>query len=379
MVETDAHPSRRRWPWVVLAFGLLLTILAFLSEVEDTADVAQRVAAPPAPIVSVVAVSKAEARAQISVFAELRPRWDTEIRAAVSGRITAIHEEALAGSRVPKGAALIQIQRTQLATEVAAAELALEEARLALLRAQNQTTVARRQFARDGQTPPNDLALYLPQLRIAERGLNAAEAQLAAARKRLEQADVRAPYSGFVTKRVASLGQTVSVGEPLLHLSDDSEFELVASLSPDEWALLDHPIEGGTAQLFLRDGQAVGVATIRQVGGFLDAETRQMRVYLEVSEPSDRVLSGDFLRVTFEGRVIENTLTLPEAALTRAGHIWFVDEAGMLQRGQPEILFRTQDSLTIAAPDGPGPWNVASAPLASFLPGQLVTPQPVED
>ncbi|MEX0283557.1 MAG: efflux RND transporter periplasmic adaptor subunit [Paracoccaceae bacterium] len=378
-MEEDQTKPPRRWPWITLAILILLAVVMLLWEVEDTANVTERSTRPSAPTVSVVTVNRAEARAQVSVFAELRPRWDTEIRAAVSGRITAVHDAALAGSRVDEGTVFMEIQRTQHEMTVATAELAVEEARLTLLRAQNQTTVARRQFDRDGVEAPNDLALYVPQLRIAERGLTSAQTQLAAAKRQLADTEVRAPYSGFVTRRLASLGQTVSTGEPLLRLSDDSRFEMEVSLSPQNWALLEHPIAGGTAQLFHRDGRALGHAKIRHGGGFLDPETRQMRVYLEVTDPGEAVLSGDFLRVTFAGRPIANTLTLPESALTRAGFIWVVDSDNLLQRLEPEILFRAGDTITIAAPEGDGPLQIVKTPLAAFLPAQRVTPQVAED
>ncbi len=369
----------RRWLFVTLALALLSAVVVLLLETEDTVDVSRTTAAPVAPVVSVLHRSQAEVTAQVSAFAELRPRWSAEIRAAVSGRIRAVHDAALAGTRVTAGTPLFEVERTPFETAVTAAEMAVEEAELARLRAQNNVTVSRRQFARNDIEPPNDLALHLPDLRIAEKSLASAQAQLAAARQQLADTVVTAPFSGFVTSRLASLGQTVSAGEPLVTLSDDSHFEMTVELSRSDWALLDHPIAGGTARLFHRDGRPLGTATIRQGGGFLDPQTRQIRVFLDVSDPAEGVLAGDFLRVVFDGRRIADTLTLPETALTRAGYIWMVDTDDLLVRLSPQILFRSEDRITIAAPqDLPAPWRVVRTPLASFLPGQRVAPQRVE-
>ncbi|MEM8959014.1 MAG: efflux RND transporter periplasmic adaptor subunit [Pseudomonadota bacterium] len=360
---------------LLFAVSALATVLTVLWGIEDSADVTERDTTPSSPLVTVTEVGTDEARAEISVFAELRPRWDAEIRAAVAGRVTAVHKAALAGTRVTRGTPLFSIEPTPYATTVAEAELRLEEARLTYLQAQNQVTVARRQFARDSLDPPNELALYLPQLRIAERSLAASEAQLQTARRQLEDTEVTAPFSGFVTSRTASLGQTVTTGEALVHLVDDRQFEIVAEVSQADWALLDHPIAGGKATLFARDGRLLGEALIRQGGGFLDPATRQMRVFLNVSDPGDGILSGDFLRVVFAGRALPDTLTLPESALTRAGQVWIVGKDNLLVRTEPDILFRSGNTITIQAPKGPGPWRVATAPLASFLPGLRVTPQ----
>ena len=375
--ETGTTPARR-WVLIALAIAVLGAVVILLLDAEDTVDVSRDEAPAPSQVVSVLQVDQAEVSAEISVFAELRPRWKAEIRAAVSGRVVTVHEAALAGTRVTAGTPLFEIERTQHKAAVAAADMALEEARLARLRAENNVTIARRQFERDRVTPPNDLALHLPELRIAERAVASAQAQLAAARQQLADTAVTAPFSGFVTERVASLGQTVAAGEPLLTLSDDSRYELLAELSQSDWALLSHPIAGGTARLFHRSGRPLGTAHIRQGGGFLDPQTRQMRVFLEVSDPAEGVLAGDFLRVTFAGRKIEGTLTLPETVLTRAGHVWLVDGDDQLVRVQPEILFRSDGTIAIARPDMPGPWRVVKTPLASFLPGQRVTPHLVE-
>ncbi len=376
--STSETPARgRRWLWIGLSVAILLAVLILLFVTEDTADVTVVDAPSPAPLVTVLEVAPAEAVATISVFAELRPRWDAEIRSAVSGRIITVHDAALAGERVDAGTPLFAIEKTRYETAVAAAELSLEEASLALWKAENAVALARREFERTGNEPPNELALRLPELRIAERTVAAAEAQLVAAQRQLADTEVAAPFSGFVTRRQASLGQTVAVGEPLVHLSDDRRYELTAELSQADWALLDHPIAGQEARLFHRDGTPLGRARIRQAGGFLDTETRQPRIFLDVAEPGDGILAGDFVRVEIAGRPIANTLSLPEGALTRAGHVWMVDADDLLVRLEPDVLFRTGGTLVIAAPEGAGPWRVAGTPLASFLPGQRVMPQDV--
>jgi len=375
--ETSSTPARR-WLFVALAIAVLGAVVVFLFGTEDTVDVSRDDAPPPAQMVSVLMVEKADRAAKISAFSELRPRWNAEIRAAVSGRILTVYDAALAGTRVEAGTLLFEIERSQYNTAVAAAEMAVEEAQLARQRAENNVTLARRQFDRNGTTPPNELALNLPDLRIAERAVASAQAQLAAARQQLTDTAVTAPFAGYVTERVASLGQTVTAGEALVALSDDSQFEVKVELSQSDWALLMHPVAGAKARLYHRDGRPLGTALIRQGGGFLDPQTRQVRVFLEVSDPAEGLLAGDFLRVVFDGRMIADTLTLPETALTRSGHIWFVDGDDLLVRQTPKILFRDDGTVTIALPDMPGPWRVARTPLASFLPGQRVTPQLAE-
>jgi RND family efflux transporter MFP subunit len=364
----------------MLALALLVTVATVLAVIDDTADVTPTNTPPALQTVSVRDLVVSDIKASVETFAEVRPRWSADIRAAVGGRIVEVRETALAGVQVAAGDALFRIESTQYETAVAAAELLLAEAHLALMQADNRTTISRRQFEREGARAPNELALHLPELRIAEHEVTSAEAQLRAAQQQLADTTITAPFSGFITERLISLGQTVTAGEPLLKLVDDNQFEMTAELSRENWALLDHPITNQVAQLVDTAGTPMGTAVVRQGGGFLDQNTRQYRVFLEVRETKDQpILSGDFLRVLLTGRVVEDTLSIPDTALTRTGHVWFVDQNDQLMRISPDILFRIADQIVIAAPEGSHRLRVAITPLASFLPGPRVAPNVLED
>ena len=375
--ESPATSLRgRRWMYVGIALVALAASLTLVWQAEDTADVRVSEAVPAAPLVTTITVSRSQAVPTISAFAELRPRWDAQIRAAVSGRVQEVHEAALAGERVEAGALLFSIDKTQYEAAVAEAELSLERARLTEWQAKNAVTVARSQFKRAGKEPPNELALRLPELRIAERNVTAATAQLAAAEQRLRETAVTAPFAGIVVERIASLGQTVAAGEALVRLLDDEHFEAVVELTQTDWSLLAQPVAGSAVSVFHRDGRALGSATVREGGGFLDATTRQRRLYLDVPANGDQLLAGDFVRFAFTGDPIGNTLSVPESALSLSGHVWFVDADNRLARFIPRILFRSGAEFTFIAPSGSNTFRVAATPLASFLPGKRVDPQP---
>lgn len=379
-IKIAGQTRMTRGIWIILSVGLLVTVGTILAVTEDTPDVMQVNAPPALQIVSVKNLAVSDVTASVETFAEVHPRWSADIRAAVGGRIVEVREAALAGAQVPAGAILFQIESTQYDTVVAAAELSLAEADFALLQAENKTNVSQRQFERDTTSVPNDLALHLPELRISERGVVSAEAQLRAAQQQLADTTITAPFSGFITERLISLGQTVTSGEPLLKLVDDKQFEMTAELSRESWALLDHPITEQVVQIVDTIGTPMGTAIVRQGGGFLDQNTRQYRVFLEVNETNDQsILSGDFLRVLLTGRVLKDTLSLPDTALTRTGQVWFVDQNDQLVRFAPDILFRLSDQIVIKAPESDHKHRVAITPLASFLPGQRVAPHSLED
>lgn len=376
-VDIESTPIRR-WLVISAALILLLAVVGLLFVSEDTADINLSNTPASPPLVSVITVSATTARAEVTVFAEVRPRWDARLRSAITGRIVRVHDGAIVGELVQKGELLFSVEKAQYETAVAEAEMELEQSKLDLLRAKNGVHLARKQFARDEIDPPTELAIRIPQLRIAEKALSAAERRLAAAQKALADTEITAPFSGFVVERLASLGQMLNQGDPLVHLSDNRQFELIASLNEANWKLLDHPISNQNAGLSHRDGTFLGTARIRSAGGYLDRDTRQMRVFLDIQDSAGQVLGGDFVRVSFRGRELPNTLVLPASALARTGHIWLVNGDNRLKRIAPEVLFISDGTISIAAPDAKGSWRVALTPLSSFLPGLEVTPRPAE-
>ncbi len=368
----------RRWLIIVLSISVLVAVVLYLSWAEDTVDVQQSEPVPATQLVSIETLSVKPETVEVSTFAEVRPRWSAQLRAAISGRILEVLDSALAGERVAADTTLITVENSQHAAELSSAELAVKEAQVTLLKAEKVTLVAREQYKRSGTKPPNDLALHLPELNLAKISVKSAKARVLASQQQLNDTTIKAPFSGYITERFVSPGQTVNIGDPLVKLVDDSRFELVAEVSRSGWSLLKQPLSGLIAQILSQGGNLIAQAKIRQGGGFLDDKTRQYKIFMEIKKSNHAdVLSGDFVRVLLPGVTVQKALNIPESALTQEGYIWYLDNQDRLQRKSPQMLFRQQDRVVIRAPDGADSWRIAVTPLASFLPGQRVHPQSV--
>lgn len=373
---SSPNKPKLRWLWILLSVAVLGIVVVGLGYLEDTADVSRNEAPPPLPPVSVEHVPVGPQQVVVRSFAEIRPRWSAELSASVAGRIEKVFAAALAGEPVDAGTKLIEIENTRYAAELAAAELAHKEARLAHWQAKNATLLAREEFKRNNSSPPNDLALKLPQLEIAESAVASTRARLEAARKQLDDTIITAPFAAYVTERFVSPGQSVVPGDRFVKLVDQSSFELVAEIGRKDWQLLKLPLEGQAARLLDQDGREIANATVRRGGGFLDERTRQYRIFLEAEEA---VLSGDFVTLLLDGVAVDRALDIPSSGLTREGFVWIVNDDDELRRIEPEILFRRHDRVIVRAPSGDTGWRVAVTPLASFLPGQKVVPQVSRD
>lgn len=380
VAPSDSGKPRRRWLWIMLSLTVLGGVLLFVSMAEDTIDVQETAAPPPAQLVSVETVTTSLETIEVSSFAEVRPRWSVELRAAVSGRVSKVFPSALAGEPVEVDTTLITIENSRYVADLAAAELALKEAQLALWQAKNATLLARGEFERANSTPPNDLALKLPQLEIARNSVVSAQARVRAAKRQLDDTTVVAPFSAFVTERFVSPGQTVSTGDRLLKLADNNTLDLEVELGRKEWSLLRQPLAGLTAHVLDQHGGMIAQAKIRRGGGFLDETTRQYKIFLEIERPaSKQLLSGDFVKVLLPGVTVPAALDIPASALTQDGYVWHLDADDRLRRIEPTVLFRRHDRVIVRATTGTDRWRVAITPLVSFLPGQKARAQNAEN
>ena len=176
-----------------------------------------------------------------------------------------------------------------------------------------------------------------------------------------------------------SPGLGVPSGDALLSVVTGTAFEIEVGLSLAQWSLLEHPVSNTKAKVFAPDGTALGSAEIRDAGGFRGEETRELRVFLEISHdleivPDVQLISSALVEAVFDGRAFGGAVLVPESSLAREGDVWHVDEFGRLQRFQPDVLWRIGEDLIVAAPADSAAYDIATVPLASFLTGSEVSP-----
>lgn len=365
---------------LLASFVFLGLVIVSVLSLTDTADVEKKQETAYLPPISIVLTKSMEHKGNITTFAEIKPRWSANLKAHVEGEIIAIESEAMAGERVKKDAMLIRIENSSYKTRMHEAEQALAEAKLALLQAKKRSEQSERDWKRYGiKQVPSDLALHKPQVAIAEKAVKTAASSLEAARKNFEYTEVTAPFAGFITARHVSLGQTVSIDEPLLDIINDEQFDVTVALSARQWDLLDKNWEQNQAAVLNGKGEQIATAKIKSGGGFLDPETRQYKVFMEINNGEDNsALSGEFVTIKLSGISVPNTIKLPEGALTREGLIWYLDKDDRLRSFNADVIFHDNDQIVVEAPtntfDNKGMFRIATTPLASFISGNQVKP-----
>jgi RND family efflux transporter MFP subunit len=362
-------------------FGLVLLLLD--EEPAKARDI--NIESQSFPKVSYVAVKAGVQESRVVVYGELKPKWDVILKAQVSGAITYIDPVFESGSLVNENTVLMRIEDTPYQSQKSTAGVALAEAKLQLLHARNKTEITKNNWQNSGINQlPSDLALFKPQLKIAEKALESAQQHFRAADNNLSYTRVKTPFKGIIIKRMVGLGQQVVEGEPLLHLIDHKNLYLDVFLSEIQWQNLSVQWLNSETKLYSSAGEPIAIATIVSGGHYLNSETRQYPLSITVnSKENQSAFSGQFVEIRLEGKKLNNYLSLPESALTREGIIWFIDQQDTLRSYQPKDIHYQNKHVLVPLPDnseyvGYKIWQVATVPLSSFLVGKKVEPTEVK-
>ncbi|MEM9593768.1 MAG: efflux RND transporter periplasmic adaptor subunit [Acidobacteriota bacterium] len=338
-------------------------------------------AAPPRPtrIVSVLEVSAGRHTAEILGLAEVRPRWESNLRARVGGVLNMVSAKLQPGSPVKAGEVLATIDRTPWLANLAEAENRLALAELDLLRERQEAEQARDSWRESGLTgePRSGLVLREPQIEAAEVQVEAARAARDWAARQLADTEIRSPFAGVVAARHVSRGESVLEGEAVAQIFATEVFEIPWQVSESQWRQLPDSVIGALAELRDAEGSGRWSAKVVRTGRSVDPTTRMRTLHLAVDAPlngAQPLLPGTFVQVGLEGRAEDRVLELPEGVLTRSGHVWFVDEQDSLRRFEAEPLFTRHGLVYVKEPNPAAAWRIVRHPLDTFMVGLAVRP-----
>lgn len=232
-----------------------------------------------------------------------------QLRSLAAGKITAVTVDI--GDFVKKGAVLMQIRQIDY-------KLALEQAKANLSRAQAQYDNAGQDYNRiknlyeagsaTAQQRDQSQSVY------EEAGAQLKQAQAAVddAQQKLDDTTIRAPYSGFITKRYLMSGEYAHVGDPAFDITDLSVLEAEMDL-PEEYA--GSVPRGLKVDIdFLSNFNTVpGIVT--NVNPSINTSTRTFTIKVQVKNPDYTLPDGLFCTGTFNLPTLKNKPAVPKDAL----------------------------------------------------------------
>lgn len=365
-----------------LAAALSLALcLAFLPPAR-AAD-AGKASAAGASAGSAAAAPASKPALTVTVTSPVPAAWPRTV--AANGSIYAWQEASVGaetpGWRLAEVRAQVgdEVRRGQVlavfATELAEADLAQQRASLAEAEALLAEATANANRARDLQPSGVLSAQQTQQLLTAERTaaarLEAQRAALAAQQLRLKQAQVRAPDSGVISARLATVGAVVQPGTELFRLIRQGRLEWRAEVAAADLA----QVKVGQNVRVSPVGAPPTSGRVRMVAPTVDPATRNGLVFVDLLPPGPKAAGGApegaragmFARGEFEVGSGE-ALALPQAAVLQREGFSYVFKVGADQKVQQVKVStgrRVGDRIEITSGLEPGARVVAQG--AGFL------------
>ena len=220
----------------------------------------------------------------------------------VSGTVRAVNAVTL---RSTMGAVVTRINALEGATVKSGqvlAQLDADDTRARLQQAQQQSNAAKAQVELAKRQRDNNRALvekgFISSTALVSSDSNYAtalanyEAALAAqqiAKRGLEDAALRAPFSGVVTQRHVKAGERVAVNAPVVDIVDVRQLEVEVLLPIAASSGLKI---GQTATLNLESQPQPITAKVARINPSIDAGSRSVRIYLSI--PTGKARVGEF-------------------------------------------------------------------------------------
>ena len=299
------HGRRRGW---VVRRGALLAAAAIVAACRGNGAAP---ASAPAAVevgrenIAVAAVEQLQSGPAIS--GTLEARQTATLRAEVAGPVLQTYVDR--GQSVRRGALLARIDDTALRQAALSAQSAARSAKLSLDNAQRNLDRSAA-LEKAGAIAERDLEAAQSELAAAAAANEDAQARLTQARQTLDETFIRAPFDGQVSDRQVSAGDVVQPGTALMTVIDPASMRLEASVPSEQIAA----IKRGAPVRFTVSGYPgrTFVGHIEFVSPAADPVTRQIRIDVRIPNDRSDLVAGLFA----QGRVATETRTALVAPLT---------------------------------------------------------------
>ncbi len=270
---------------------------------------------------------------------ELSPFMTVALQARVTGFLESIDVDR--GSIVKKDQPIARLSAPEMKAQIAEAEAKVRSVESQRAEAEAKVIAAQSTYDRLKAASATPGVIAANELVIAEKSVDAARAVVKSLESAAEAArasvkplrdlesylEVRAPFDGIVTERLAHPGALVGPGAgsangPLVRIEQQSRLRLLVAVPEADAGAI--PRGGSVAfKVPAWQGQTFS-GVVARVGNVMDAKTRTMPVECEVSNPGLRLAPGMYAEVEWPVRRARPSLMVPATAVVTTTERSFV-------------------------------------------------------
>ena len=352
----DRAPARRKLIWLALAVLLAAggTAAFFVSKNSAARSAeADKKNAPPVALEfaasDIATIGLQPLVRTSSVSGTLMPFNQAVVKATVPGEVRKVLVRE--GMAVKQGDVLAELDTTDLRTrlDAAQAEQAERRARLATAERNRDTNQA---LLKQNFISQNAYDQLLSTYQGSEAAVRWSDAQVQLAKKAMDDAVVRAPISGTVSKRMVNGGERVQPDAPIATIVDLARLELEAAVPASDIA----SIALGQNVRFTVDGfgdrQFDG--KVERINPVADAASRAIKLFVAVPNATGLLKGGMFAQGQITLSQSKPVLVVPASALfEEAGQNYvFVVESGKLAKKAVSLGARDEVNGLVAVSSG---------------------------
>lgn len=364
------------------AIAIVITLIALKPKPEE-----EESKKPPLVVRTAEAISK-EQTVYSTFQGEVRAKTDIELVTQVTGKVMSISNKFIEGGEFAPGETLLQIDEADYQVALKSAEASVASAQVDL-DVERATAATNAKEWQDLQGKPieeaNPLRLNKPQIDRANARLDAARAELAAAKLNYDRTKISAPFAGRIMKASAELGQFMSRGSSIGRVFATNTMEVRIPMTDVQISELGLSL-GYSAQSAGVDGIPATVTTVfgdhrrswdgfvKSVDASIDNETRLLFATVMVDKPfaqrgptSIPLVPGLFVDVEIASPNKVNGLELPRTAL-RNGNQVYVYENDELKLKPVKVIYTSQE-VVIVKHGVDGQLSLGEKVITSSVPG----------
>jgi len=330
----------------------LLLVLAFVPSCSGTnpknTGQAEAASPPPALVVETAKVGWRELQRSVEAVGTLDPNEEVTVSSLVEGTVEKLFVDLGDGVRTGQVIAELDTRELELAVHQQQAALQQELARLGLADADASVDEATTSQVRQAEATFEEARLRLDRTKkLAEQGvlakqqldeqqarydvaeaavrssretvqniratIAARKASLTLAEKKLADARVTAPISGFIKDRLVSEGQFLKSNSPVVNIVQNSPLKLRVDVPESAVAF----VRAGRPVQFHVDAfpDRTFEGRISRISPSVDQQSRTLKIEALADNPAGVLKPGFFARVTIQTDRRDRVLVVPSAAL----------------------------------------------------------------
>lgn len=376
-MSAAADIPQRRWKKPVIAVAVVIAAGAgvFVMQGGNKPAPAQAAVAPKQPVFElsdrdVLTVAAREMQLALPLSGALVPLSQATVKSKVSGVV--LDASVREGMQVTAGQVIARLDTADHRARVAQQQAALDEAnaKLSLAKKNNANSLA---LLKQHYISQSSYDATQNSVDLAQAAVDAARAQLELARISLNDAQIRAPLTGVVSKRHVQAGEKLAPDMPVFTIVDLRELSLEAQVPAS-----DIPrVEPGQEVRFTVDGfgERSFSGKVARINPTTEPGSRAMLVYVSVSNPDGALRGGMFAK----GKIITDTTephpAVPLAALRQeqGRDVVYRIDNGVVVSQPVQVGIRNEDEGMVEVLDGLAPGStVLAAKLDGVKPGSKV-------